>query len=73
MSLAKELFGDRAFARKKTKTVPGQRRQIGLRGTVPPFRVKVFAQGRTWAEAFEGARLVAETLGDANAIWKGLL
>lgn len=63
MSLAKELFGDRAFARKKTKTAPGARRQIGMRGTVPPFRVTVFAAGRTWAEAFDAARAFAEKNG----------
>lgn len=60
MALAKELFGEGAFARKKSRTQPGARRQIGLRATVPPFRVKVFAQGRTWAEAFEAARTYVE-------------
>lgn len=63
MALAKELFGERAFARKgnnRNKTKPGARKQIGLRGTVPPFRVKVFASGRTWSEAFDAARAVAE-------------
>ena len=49
---ALEYFGPRAFARKKTKTKLGARREVGIRGTVPPFRVKVVGAGRSWREAF---------------------
>ena len=52
---AVKIFGDRAFARKKTKTTPGHRRQIGLRATVPPFRVVVVGSGNTWREATKAA------------------
>lgn len=46
-----DLFGPRAFCRKSTKTKVGLRKEIGLKGTVPPFRVHTVGEGETWLEA----------------------
>ncbi len=69
-AIVSEVFGERFFARKRTKTRPGARCEIGRRKTVPPFRVEVLGAGDTWLEAVEavGVRLgladVAKTASD---------
>ena len=53
MKKAKEILGPRGFARKKTKTAPGSRKQIGISELDKPTKVCVVAWGRTWDEAFK--------------------
>jgi hypothetical protein len=50
-----ELFGERGFARKPTKTKPGMRKQVALRSSVPPFKARVIGSGRTWLMAIRNA------------------
>lgn len=49
------VFGELGFARKKTKTSPGMRRQVAMRSALHPNQVKVIGAGRTWLEALKAA------------------
>lgn len=48
---ATHWFGPKAFCRKKAKTKPGARKQLGLM-TGAHNKVRVIGAGSTWAEAF---------------------
>jgi hypothetical protein len=54
-AIALKLFGPRGFARRKAKTAPGARKQVGLRDEHRPHIVRVIGEGRTWIEAFKAA------------------
>lgn len=55
MRRTRAVFGPEFFARKKTKTKPGNRKQIGKREAIPPFRVVVVGSGKTWLEATQNS------------------
>jgi hypothetical protein len=52
---AVSIFGLRAFARKHGVHAPPYNCAIGIRKTVPPFRVVTIGSGKTWREATEDA------------------
>ena len=52
---AVKIFGPNGFARGKSGSSPGSRKRIGLKSTVPPFRVETIGFGDTWISAISDA------------------
>lgn len=60
--VATKLFGPAAFARKKTKTNPGQRCEIALRGQRHRLK-RIIGRGSNWFLALKDAAAWADRTG----------
>ena len=64
---AVKIFGPRAFARGKSGSSPGARKRIGMKGTVPPFRVETIGHGESWINALSDAATKQDAKNKAKA------